>query len=72
MLLSDLYGARVESRDGRSQGRVRELLCDGGEVTHLGVGAISWIERMTGGRRGRRIPWSAVVARKGDTVVVDL
>jgi sporulation protein YlmC with PRC-barrel domain len=71
MLLSDLYGASVRSRDGRSQGRVREIVCDGGEVTHLGIGIASWIERLTGRRRGRRIPWSAVAAVKARVVTID-
>jgi len=72
MRLSDLYGARVRGRDGRAEGRVREILCAGGQVTHLGLGAATWIERLTGDRRGRRIPWSAVVARKGNTIIVEL
>lgn len=72
MLLSDLYGARVCRRDGRPEGRIREILCTGGQVTHLGLGAGTLVERLTGGRRGRRIPWSAVVARKGDSIIVEL
>jgi sporulation protein YlmC with PRC-barrel domain len=71
MLLSNLYGAQVRGSDGRTLGRVREVRCDGGAVTHIDVGAASWLERLTGGRHGRRIAWSAVIAVKGRTIVVD-
>lgn len=71
MLLSDLYGARVRSRDGAALGRVREVVCDKGAVTHLGLGAATWLERLTGRPRGRRIAWSAVISVKGRTIVVE-
>ena len=71
MRLSDLYGTSVRSRDGRRLGRVREVLCEGGEVTHLGIGVASWMERLTGRRHGRRIPWSAVAAVKRHEILVE-
>lgn len=71
MRLAELYGARVRDRGGRDLGRVREVICDQGEVTHLGLGTGTLIERLTGGRRGRRMPWSAVIALKGGAIIVE-
>jgi len=72
MRLSDLYGARVVDSAGRVQGRVREVQATDGEITHRRVGACALVARLTGGREGRRIPWSKVAKIKGDgTIVVD-
>jgi sporulation protein YlmC with PRC-barrel domain len=68
---ADLYGARVRGRGGARLGRLRELYCRDGEVTHIGVGLRTWAERLTG-QGGRRIPWSRVVAiRAGEIIVED-
>jgi len=61
MRLAELYGARVRTRDGESVGRVREVLCKDGKVSWLGVGAGTLLQRLTGGRHGRRIAWDKVV-----------
>jgi sporulation protein YlmC with PRC-barrel domain len=70
MRLAELDGARVVGADGKSLGRVRELHCTGGEITHLGIGAGTLLQRFAGGRRGRRIPWSAVAAMKDGALVL--
>jgi len=70
MRLAELYGMRVVDGRGRSKGRVREVHCDGGEVTRLGLGAGTLLQRLTGGREGRLIAWSDVIAVKKDTIVV--
>jgi sporulation protein YlmC with PRC-barrel domain len=67
---ADLYGARVRSRDGARLGRLRELYCRDGEVTHIGVGLPTLAERLTG-YGGHRIPWSRVAAIRGGEIVVD-
>jgi sporulation protein YlmC with PRC-barrel domain len=68
---ADLYGAPVRSRSGARLGRLRELYCLGGEVTHIGVGLRTLAERLTG-KGGRRIPWSRVAAiREGEVIVED-
>jgi sporulation protein YlmC with PRC-barrel domain len=67
---ADLYGARVRSRGGARLGRLRELYCRGGEVTHIGVGLRTLAERLTG-RGGHRIPWSRVAAIRGGEIIVE-
>lgn len=72
MRFSDLYDAKVCTRSGDPLGRVHEVTCEGGRVTQLGVGAGSLLERLTGGRKGRRIAWEKVIeARPGLVVVAD-
>ena len=68
MRLSDLYGARVVDAAGRSMGCVREVHAADGEVTHLMIGPGAFLARLTGGREGRRIPWSAVTGVKAGTI----
>jgi sporulation protein YlmC with PRC-barrel domain len=60
MLLTDLRHAKVRSLDGQTLGRVYEVHCDEGRITALVVGAGGLIERLTGKREGRRIPWDSV------------
>lgn len=70
MRLAELYGMRVVDGSGRSQGRVREVHCEGGEVTRLGLGSGTLLQRLTGGREGRLIAWSDVTAVKQGALVV--
>lgn len=72
MRFTDLYGAEVRTGDGRAIGCVHEIHCAADQITHLGVGEASLLERLTGGRRGRRIPWSAVKAVVGGEILVEL
>jgi sporulation protein YlmC with PRC-barrel domain len=67
---ADLYGARVRSRGGTRLGRLRELYCRDGEVTHIGLGLRTWAERLTG-KGGDRIPWSRVAAIRGGEIIVE-
>ena len=72
MRLSDLYDAKVRTKDGKKLGRVHEIHVKAGEVTHLCVGTRSLVERLTGGKVGRRIAWEDVLeARKSGIVVRD-
>ena len=70
MRLSELYGVEVRTQSGESLGRVREVHCDGGRVTQLGVGAGSLIERVTGGGKARRVDWDRVVKAGRSGIVV--
>ena len=71
MRLSELYGARVVDADGRRLGRVREAHCAGGEITHLLVGPLALVARLTSGGEGRRIAWSKVArVKKNGTIVI--
>jgi hypothetical protein len=70
MRLSDLYDARVRNAAGKTLGRVHEVHCAEAQVTWLGIGAASLLERLTGGSRGRRIAWAKVTkARAGEVIV---
>jgi sporulation protein YlmC with PRC-barrel domain len=60
MMLSDLRDKEVKTLDGERLGRIHEVHCDGGHVTALMCGTGSFIERWTGKRAGRRIPWECV------------
>ena len=71
MRLAELYGAEVRTKDGKALGRVRELLCNEGKVTWLGVGAGTLLQRVTGGNHGRRIKWDKVVEIAPGAVVVE-
>jgi sporulation protein YlmC with PRC-barrel domain len=71
MRFSELYRARVRGRDGKSIGRVREIHCRDGEVTHLGVGAGALLQRLAGGRKDRRIPWDSVLRIRRGEIVID-
>ena len=57
-------------RGGARLGRLRELYCRDGEVTHIGVGLRTLAERLTG-QGGRRIPWSRVAAIRGGEIIVE-
>lgn len=70
MRLSDLRDKEVRSTDGARLGRVHEVHCEAGTVTELMCGPASLIERWTGRRRGRRIPWEDVSRVDHDAVIV--
>lgn len=69
MRLSELRNAKIKSLDGQALGRVHEVHADGGRIIALACGAGGWIERLTGRRKGRRVPWECVV-RIGKGVVL--
>lgn len=72
MRFAELYGARVRDHEGAPLGRVREVYCRGGEVTHIGLGIGGLLQRLTAGRKDRRIPWGSVVRIRGGAIVVEL
>jgi sporulation protein YlmC with PRC-barrel domain len=61
MRLSEIRDANIRTLDGETLGRVHEVHVEGGRVTALTCGAGSFIERLTGRRLGRRIPWECVI-----------
>ena len=71
MLFSELYGARVRSRDGAVLGRVRAVHIRRGQLTQLGLGSGALLHRLTRRARERRIAWDKVVALKDGEVVVE-
>jgi sporulation protein YlmC with PRC-barrel domain len=71
MRLSDLRDKPVRSVDGARLGRVHDVHVDKGRVTALMCGAASFIERLTGRTKGRRIPWESVVRVEPDAILVD-
>jgi len=71
MRLSDLRDTPVRSVDGKRLGRVHEIHCEGGRVTALMCGAGGFIERWTGRRKGRRIPWGAVRRIEHNSIIVE-
>jgi sporulation protein YlmC with PRC-barrel domain len=68
--LSELRGKKVRSLDGETLGRVHEVHCNDGRVTALMCGPGSLIERWTGRKQGRRIPWEDVRRFERDGVIV--
>jgi sporulation protein YlmC with PRC-barrel domain len=70
MRLSDLRDKKVRSLDGETLGRVHDVHVDKGEVTALMCGPGSFLERLTGKKEGRRIPWEFVKRVETDAVVV--
>ena len=70
MRRSDLRDKEVRSAAGERLGRVHDIHCDGGRVTALMCGPSSLIERWTGRKRGRRIPWEEVRRVERRAVVV--
>jgi len=70
MRLSELQGKKVRSLDGETLGRVHEVHTDGGTVTAIMCGPASLIERWTGRKVGRRIPWELVKRIDADALVV--
>ena len=73
MRLSDLRDKKVLSLDGEALGRVHEVHCERGRITALMCGSGSFVERWTGKKEGRRIPWEAVkrIDSRGVTVTPD-
>jgi sporulation protein YlmC with PRC-barrel domain len=69
MRLSDLQDKKIRTFDGESLGRVHEVHCNEGRVTALMTGPGSFLERLTGKRGGKRIPWECV-RRVGDHEIV--
>jgi sporulation protein YlmC with PRC-barrel domain len=70
MRLSDLRGRKVRSPDGETLGRVHDVHADKGRVTALMCGPGSFIERLTGKKGGRRIPWEFVKRLERDAIMV--
>jgi sporulation protein YlmC with PRC-barrel domain len=70
MRLSDLRDKKVRSLDGETLGRVHDVHVDQGTVTALMCGPGSFLERLTGKKEGRRIPWEFVKRVEQDAVVV--
>ena len=70
MRLSDLRDKKIKTLDGEILGRVHEVHCDGGRVTALMCGALSFIERLTAKQHGRRVPWDRVVRVDEGAVVI--
>lgn len=68
--LSDLRDKEVRSLDGTKFGRVHDVHCAEGRVTALMCGAASLLERLTGRKEGRRIPWEYVKRVDPDAVIV--
>ena len=60
MRLSDLRDKQVRTLDGEKLGRVHEIHCERGQVTALMCGSGGFLERWTGKRGGRRVPWECV------------
>jgi sporulation protein YlmC with PRC-barrel domain len=70
MRLSKLRDMKVRSLDGETLGRVHEVHCERGRVIALMCGPGSLIERWTGHKKGRRIPWDLVKRIERDAVIV--
>ena len=70
MRLSDLRDKKVVSIDGKALGRVHEVHCEKGRVVALMCGPGSFIERWTGRKDGRRIPWEFVKRIEAGAIVV--
>jgi sporulation protein YlmC with PRC-barrel domain len=70
MRLSRLRHKKVRSLDGETIGRVHEVHCEGGRVTAFMCGPGGFIERWTGLRHGRRIPWELVRRIEDDAIIV--
>jgi len=70
MRLSQFRDAKVKTLDGETLGRVHEVHTEGGRITALTCGAGGWIERLTGKKKGRRIPWECVCRIEGKHVIV--
>ncbi len=70
MLFSDLYGARVRTRDGVVLGRVRAIHCRDGAITQLGVGGGAVLRRLTRRASERHVAWDKVVALGDGELIV--
>ena len=70
MRLSDLRDAKIKTLDGKKLGHVHEVHCDNGRVIALMCGPGSLIERLTGKKQGRRIPWEDVRRISSGEIVV--
>jgi sporulation protein YlmC with PRC-barrel domain len=70
MRLSQLRDAKVKTLDGETLGRVHEVHVEAGRITALTCGAGGWLERITGKKNGRRIPWECVRRIEGKRVIV--
>ena len=70
--LADLSEKRVVDTEGARIGRVHEVRAKDGRIVALDCGPGGFIERMTGRRHGRRIPWEKVRTVTKTEIVVDL
>jgi sporulation protein YlmC with PRC-barrel domain len=68
--LCDLRDKKVRSLDGKTLGRVHEIHVERGKVVAIMCGPGSLIERWTGRKKGRRIPWEFVKRIEPDELVV--
>jgi sporulation protein YlmC with PRC-barrel domain len=68
--LCELRDKKLRSLDGERLGRVHEVHCKGGKVVALMCGPGSLIERWTGRKQGRRIPWKAVRRIEHDAIII--
>lgn len=71
MRLADLYGKRVRGPGKQIYGVVHEVRAKGGVVEALDCGAASFLEQLTGKRKGRRILWKDVTKITKDEIQVD-
>jgi sporulation protein YlmC with PRC-barrel domain len=71
MRLASLIGAEVRDAAGSRLGVVHEVYARDGKVQALGIGIVTFIERLRARRRGRRIPWSKVRKIEKGAIIVD-
>jgi sporulation protein YlmC with PRC-barrel domain len=72
MRLAELCGKPIVGKNGTTFGVVHEVRAKGGKVEALDCGPGSFLKRMTGRSKGRRIPWQKVVAVTEAQILVDL
>ena len=70
MRLSDLRDKPIRTLDGEKLGRVHEVHSKEGRIIALTSGAGSLLERLTGKKHGRRIPWESVRTINDKEIVV--
>ena len=70
MRLCEIRDKKVRTLDGKTLGRVHDVHCDKGKVVALMCGPGSFIERWTGRKGGRRIPWDLVRRIDAHAIVV--
>jgi sporulation protein YlmC with PRC-barrel domain len=70
MRLSDLRDKEVRTLDGEKLGRVHEVHCERDRIIALMCGGGGFLERWTGKRGGRRVPWEWVRKIADEEIVV--
>ena len=71
MRLAELDGLIVKTLAGERLGRVHEVHVENQEVVALDYGPAGMVERLTGRRAGRTVPWRAVRQVSQGEVIVD-